>query len=107
MEAKATAKFVKHTPRKINQVLSLIRNKKVDIAFKILSFLPKAAASPVEKVLKSAVANSGKLKDFSNLIIKEAWVGNGKILKKIRFGSRQRVNIIKKRTSNFTIIVSD
>ncbi|MDR1052321.1 MAG: 50S ribosomal protein L22 [Endomicrobium sp.] len=107
MEAKATVKSVRCTPRKINQVLSLIRNKKVDIAFKILSFLPKAAACQVKKVLKSAVANSGKLKDFSNLVVKEAWVGNGKILKKVRFGSRQRASIIKKRTSNFTIIVSD
>ena len=107
MEAKATAKFVRYTPRKVNQVLSLIRNKKVEKAFEVLSFLPKSAATLVEKVLKSATANSGKLSDFSKLKIKEAWVGNGPILKRMRHGPQGRGMPIKKRTSHLTIIVID
>jgi large subunit ribosomal protein L22 len=105
MEAKATAKFVRYTPRKINQVLSLIRNKKAEKAFEILSFLPKSAAMLVEKVLKSAIANSGKLSDFSKLKIKEAWVSNGPILKRMRYGPQGRGMPIKKRTSHLTIVV--
>jgi large subunit ribosomal protein L22 len=107
MEAKATAKFVRYAPRKINQVLSLIRNKKVEKAFEVLSFLPKSSASLVEKVLKSAIANSGKLSDFSKLKIKEAWVGNGLMLKRMRPGPQGRGMSIKKRTSHLTIIVTD
>ncbi|MDR1663223.1 MAG: 50S ribosomal protein L22 [Endomicrobium sp.] len=107
MEAKATAKFVRYTPRKVNQVLSLIRNKKVEKAFEILSFLPKSAAILVKKVLKSATANLGKLSDFSKLKIKEAWVGNGPILKRMRPGPQGRSMPIKKRMSHLTIIVSD
>jgi large subunit ribosomal protein L22 len=107
MEAKATAKFVRYAPRKVNQVLSLIRNKKVEKAFEVLSFLPKSAVSLVEKVLKSAIANSGKLSDFSKLKIKEAWVGNGFILKRMRPGPQGRSMSIKKRTSHLTIIVTD
>ncbi|MCA6085704.1 50S ribosomal protein L22 [Candidatus Endomicrobiellum agilis] len=107
MEAKATAKFVRYTPRKVNQVLALVRDKKVRRAFEVLSFLPKSAASFVEKVLKSAVANAGKLKDYSNLKVKEAWVGNGPTLKRMRAGSKGRSMPIKKRTVHLTIVVTD
>ncbi|MDR3256471.1 MAG: 50S ribosomal protein L22 [Endomicrobium sp.] len=107
MEAKATAKFVRYTPRKVNQVLTLIRNKKVEKAFEILSFLPKSAATLVEKNLKSATANAGKLKDYSNLKVKEAWVGNGPTLKRMRPGPQGRSMPIKKRTAHLTIVVTD
>jgi large subunit ribosomal protein L22 len=107
MQAKATAKFVRYTPRKVNQVLTLIRNKKVEKAFEILSFLPKSAATLVNKVLKSATANSGKLKDYSSLKVKEAWVGNGSILKRMRPGPQGRGMPIKKRTAHLTIVVTD
>jgi large subunit ribosomal protein L22 len=107
MEAKATAKFVRHTPRKVNQILTLIRNKKVGKAFEILSFLPKSATTLVGKVLKSATANAGKLKDFSNLKVKEAWVGKGPTLKRMRPGPQGRGMPIKKRTVHLTIVVTD
>ncbi|MDR0618183.1 MAG: 50S ribosomal protein L22 [Endomicrobium sp.] len=107
MQAKATAKFVRYTPRKVNQVLTLIRNKKVEKAFEVLSFSPKSAATLVTKVLKSATANSGKLKDYSNLKVKEAWVGNGPILKRMRPGPQGRGLPIKKRTSHLTIVITD
>jgi len=107
MEAKATAKFVRYTPRKVNQVLTLIRNKKVEKAFEILSFLPKSSATLVEKVLKSATANAGKLNDFSGLKVKEAWVAGGPILKRMRPGPQGRGMPVKKRTAHLTIVVTD
>ncbi|GHT61755.1 50S ribosomal protein L22 [Endomicrobiia bacterium] len=107
MEAKATAKFVRYTPRKVNQVLTLIRNKRVEKAFVILSFLPKSAVVLVQKVLRSATANAGRLDDFSGLKVKEAWVGNGPILKRMRPGPKGRGMPIKKRTAHFTIVVTD
>ena len=39
MEARAIARFVRYAPRKVNQVLTVIRNQRVDKAFEILSFL--------------------------------------------------------------------
>ena len=107
MQARATAKFVRYTPRKVNQVCTLIRGRKVEKAFEALSFLPKSAATLVEKVLKSATANAGKLKDYSGLKVKEAWVGNGPILKRMRPGPMGRGMPIKKRTSHLTIVVTD
>ncbi|GHT36455.1 50S ribosomal protein L22 [Endomicrobiia bacterium] len=107
MEAKATAKFVRYTPRKVNQVLALIRNKRVEKAFIILSFLPKSAVVLVQKVLRSATANVGRLEDFSGLKVKEAWVGNGPILKRMRPGPKGRGMPVKKRTAHLTIVVTD
>ena len=107
MQAKAIAKFVRYAPRKVNQVLTVIRDKNVDKAFEILSFLPKNATELVEKVLKSAVANTGKLKDYSGLKIKECWVGHGPSLKRMRPGPMGRGMPYKRKTSHLTIIVTD
>jgi large subunit ribosomal protein L22 len=107
MQAKATAKFVRYTPRKTNQVLSLIRGKRVYNALEILYFLPKSAATLVEKVLKSAVANAGARRDFSGFKVKEAWVGNAPTFKRMRPGPKGRGMPIKKRTAHLTVIVTD
>ena len=107
MEARAIARFVRYAPRKVNQVLTVIRNQRVDKAFEILSFLPKNATELVEKVLKSAVANAGKLKDLSSIKIKEAWVGQGPTLKRMRPGPMGRGLGYKRKTSHLTIIVTD
>ena len=107
MEARAIARFVRYAPRKVNQVLTVIRNQRVDKAFEILSFLPKNATERVEKVLKSAVANAGKLKDLSSIKVKEAWVGQGPTLKRMRPGPMGRGLGYKRKTSHLTIIVTD
>ncbi len=100
MEAKATAKFVRYTPRKVNQVLALIRNKKVEKAFEILSFLPKLAAKLVKEVLKSAIANAGKFEDYSNLKVKEAWIGSGSILAQNQGGIKREKFAYKKKNGS-------
>jgi len=107
MQAIATAKFIRCTPRKVNQVLSLIRGKSVIKAFEVLSFLSKSAAPIVEKVLKSATANTGSVKDISSYSVKEAWVGAGPILKRMRPGPQGRGMPIKKRMSHLTVVVTD
>lgn len=107
MEAKATAKFVRNTPRKTNQVLSLIRGKKIPKAIEALSFTPKAASMVVGKVLNSAIANAGALGNFNDFIVKEAWVCNGNILKRMISGPKGRGMPIKKRTAHLTIVISD
>ena len=58
MEAKAVAKFVRISPRKVGVVLDLIRGKDVKLAKAILEQTPKAACEPLLKLLKSAVANA-------------------------------------------------
>ena len=55
MEAKAVLKYTRISPRKVEIVLDLIRNKPVDLAMAILKHTPKAACEDLEKLLKSAI----------------------------------------------------
>ena len=109
MEARATAKEVRTVPRKARLVIELIRGKSVKEADIILKNLNKESARLIRKVLISATANAennlGLNKD--NLYVKEAFINEGRTLKRMRFGSRGHVEPIKKRTSHITIVVSD
>ena len=58
MEAKAYLRHARISPRKVQIVLDLIRNKPVEEATAILALTPKAACEPLAKLLKSAVANA-------------------------------------------------
>ncbi|MBP3461627.1 MAG: 50S ribosomal protein L22 [Bacilli bacterium] len=109
MEAKAIAKTVRIAPRKARLVIDLIRGKSVEEADKILSNINKEAARIEKKVLTSAVANAtNNLKlDKTNLYVKEAYVNEGQTMKRMKFGSRGRIDPIMKRTSHITIVVSD
>ena len=58
MEAKASLRHARISPRKVQIVLDLIRNKPADQAMAILRHTPKAACEPLSKLLKSAMANA-------------------------------------------------
>ena len=109
MEAKAIAKGLRIAPRKARLVIDLIRGKSVEEADKILRNINKEAARLSHKVLTSAVANAENNLhlDKANLYVKEAYVNEGQVMKRMKFGSRGHVDPIKKRTSHITIVVSD
>lgn len=109
MEAKAIAKNVKIAPRKARLVIDLVRGKSVSEASTILNNLNKEAARLINKVLVSATANAtNNLKlEESDLFVKEAYINEGLVMKRMKFGSRGHVDPIKKRTSHITIVVSD
>ena len=56
--AKAVAKFIRMSPRKLRRVINVIRGKDTGEAKTVLRFMPYAAARVVEKVLNSAIANA-------------------------------------------------
>ena len=108
MQARAIQRFVRITPRKCNQVLSLIRGQAVESAQTTLQFTPKLGARIVQKVLKSAVANAlheGKVR-LEELYVKEAVVGAGPTLKRWLPRAQGRATPILKRISHVTITVA-
>ena len=109
MQAKAVAKYVRISPRKVRQVVNLIRGKKVSDAFAILQFTPKGSTADVTKVLKSAVANAGHNYDMNvdELIITEISVDQGPTLKRIKPRAMGRADQIRKRTSHITVVVGE
>jgi len=113
MEAKAQARFVRVTPLKARRVVDLIRGKRAGEADSILRFAPQSAATPVLKVVRSAVANARVLADQANepfnendLVITEAYVDEGPTLKRFRPRAQGRATQILKRTSHITVIVA-
>lgn len=112
MEAKAVAKHIRMSPRKIRRVADLIRGKNVGEALNILHFTRKEATMPLEKILRSAVANmlniegSSKV-DPDELFIKELRVDEGITLRRFRAASMGRAVRIRKRTSHIIIKVAE
>jgi large subunit ribosomal protein L22 len=108
MEATARARFVRFAPRKVNQVLSLIRRKNVPEALTSLSFAPKICATLIGKTIKSAAANAGDREaKNAKLYVTSAFVGQGPVMKRMRAAAMGRGVTIKKKTCHLTIVVSD
>ena len=106
---KAIYKNLRSSPRKVNEILRSIRGKKADIALRDLQFSEKRVSKEISKTLKSAVSNAenNNQLDIDNLIVKEAFVGKGMVMKRYRPRARGRAGEIKKPFTNLTIIVSE
>jgi large subunit ribosomal protein L22 len=81
----------------------------VDDALNVLKFTHKAGSKPVEKVIRSAVANATQKGDVDvdNLIIKKAFVDDGPTMKRFRPAPMGRAMEVRKRTSHITIQLSE
>ena len=79
MEARAIAKYLRVSPRKVRLNADLIRGKKVKEAINLLSHTPKAGAKLVSKVVQSALANARQDKsiDVDTLFVKTIYVNQG------------------------------
>ncbi|ADY54763.1 LSU ribosomal protein L22P [Syntrophobotulus glycolicus DSM 8271] len=109
MEAKAIAKHVRISPRKVRLVVDLIRGKKVEEALAILRFTPKGSTEPVSKVLRSAVANAEHNLELSadDLYVTKIFVDQGPTMKRIMPRAMGRADRIRKRSSHITVVVGD
>ena len=110
MEARAKAKFVRSSPRKVRQVLGLIQGKPVENAEDILRLTNRPVARKVQKVLKSAVSNAVDLHadvEVENLVVRSAVADPGPMLKRWLPRARGRATPILKRTCHITIVVDD
>ena len=58
VESTARLRQVRITPQKARRVVDLIRGKQAAEALAILKFSPQAAATPVYKLVASAIANA-------------------------------------------------
>ena len=105
---KATATHIRISPRKVRMVVDTVRGKSVSQALSILGFTRKKAALPVQKLLKSAVANAAEndgISDVDTLVIDRIMVDEGPTLKRFMPRARGRATPIRKRTSHIRIIL--
>jgi large subunit ribosomal protein L22 len=106
-QVRAEARFVRTSARKARLVLDHVRGRTVPEARTVLAFTQRAAATDVEKVLRSAVANAEANHglDGDRLVIVKAYADEGPTLKRWQMRARGRVNRIFKRTCHITIVL--
>lgn len=109
MKVRAVAKDVGISPQKVRLVIDMVKDKKVDEALTILSFLSTPTAKAVAKVIKSAAANAENNFQMSpaDLKITDIFADQGHTLKRFRPQSRGRVSPILKRSSHITVFVAE
>jgi large subunit ribosomal protein L22 len=100
------------SPRKMRLVADTVRGVEVNRALDLLHFSKRQPSIPLEKALKSAIANweaknpdKTKELDNGNVIVKTIMVGEGRTLKRIRPCPQGRAGRIRKRSNHVTIIL--
>ena len=106
-EAKAVARMLRISPQKLNLVAQMIRGKKVASALADLEFSRKRIARDVRKCLQSAIANAENNHDLDidDLVVIQAHVGKGLVIKRFHPRGRGRAGKIMKPFSHLTIVV--
>jgi len=109
MEVRAVAKDTGVSPRKVRQLVDMVRGKKVDEALTILRFAPSPSARVVAKVIKSAAANAEDSFQMSSsdLKIVKIFADEARTLKRYRPRARGRASPILKHSSHITVIVAE
>ncbi len=106
MQVKSTAKFVLVSPKKLRQVVYLIKNFSAVSAVERLPFVGKKAAEPIKKVLATAIANAKQMGlNTQNLVVKEIQINEGPRLKRFRAGSRGRAKPYRRRMSHIRVVL--
>jgi large subunit ribosomal protein L22 len=106
-EARAVTRLLRVSPQKLNLLAQLIRGKKVDKALADLTFSRKRIARDLKKTLESAIANAENNHDLDvdALVVSEAYVGKGLVMKRLKAGARGRSSRIEKPFAQITVIV--
>jgi large subunit ribosomal protein L22 len=108
-DIRAEARHLPISAQKVRLVIDQVRGMDADGALDLLSFMTQAAAKPVFKVIRSAIANAeenfGLARD--DLFILEIYADEGPTRRWRRFGARGRFKPILKRSSHITVVLAE
>lgn len=109
IDVRAVARYIPMSAQKVRLVLDLVRGRGALEALEILRFTPKAAARPVAKLIRSAIANAEENfgLDGENLVIHRIYADEGPTMRRYRFGARGRVKPIRRRSCHITVILRE
>jgi large subunit ribosomal protein L22 len=108
-EAQATVSNIRVSPRKLNLVAGMIRNKPASLAVAQLTFSKKRIAQDVRKALQSAIANAenNHQLDVDRLVVTRAEVGRSIVMRRFHARGRGRASRIEKWFSHLKIVVAE
>ena len=109
MESKATAKYIRVSPRKARLVARNVNGRPVEDAMNILKFTPQKAAGIIYQVMRSALANAEQLPglDVDAMVVKQVIVNEGPSWKRFMPRAQGRATNLIKRTSHITVILAE
>ena len=105
-EAQAVLSNVRVSPRKLNLVAAMIRNKGAADAVATLTFSKRRIAGTVKKALESAIANAenNHQLDVDRLVVTRAEVGKSVVMRRFHARGRGRASRIEKWFSHLKIV---
>jgi large subunit ribosomal protein L22 len=108
-EAQAVLSNVRVSPRKLNLVAGLIRNRNAADAVATLTFSKRRIAQQVKKTLESAIANAenNHQLDVDRLVVTRAEVGRSVVMRRFHARGRGRSARIEKWFSHLKIVVAE
>ena len=114
MDVVASLKGYRISASKARLVADQIRGKGVEDALNLLSLSPKKASDPIEKLVRSAVANAeqknenqGASIEIDNLVVSTITVDEGPSMWRIRPRAQGRASWIQKRSSHIKIVLTE
>ena len=109
LEVRALAKHIRMSAHKARRVVNQIRGRSYEQALMILEFMPYRACYPILLLFSSAAANANHNLNLNraNLIISEARVDEGPVLKRFQPRAQGRGYPIHKPTCHITITVKN
>jgi large subunit ribosomal protein L22 len=103
----ARLRQLRMSPRKVRLVVDLIRGKPVELAMQRLAFCRRAAAEPVAKLLRSAIANAEQRElDVHQLVVEQAFVDEGPTSRRWLPRAMGRATRIRRRSSHITLVLN-
>ena len=106
--SKAYTKYIRVSPRKLRQVIDLIRGEKANRALLILVASNKRASVYAQKTLASAISNArgNPAVKEDELFISKITADKGPMLKRYRAAAMGRATMIRHRTSHLKVELS-
>ncbi len=112
-EVRAIARHIPMSPRKVRLVVNAVRGMDAQGALDVLQFMPNRAATPVYKLIQSAVANAEENfgLEVDELLVSRIYADGGPRHRKApyggRFAGRGRFRPIIVRSSHITVVLAE
>lgn len=105
---KASLTNYRQSPRKVRLVANAVKGKTVAQAEVELSYMPKRAADPIKKLIKSAVANAAQAGiDTTSLVVKNIEVNKGLVMKRFMPRAMGSAKPIRKKMSHVDVVLAE
>jgi large subunit ribosomal protein L22 len=108
MDTSAKLSGLRIAPRKVRIVVDIIRGKRVGDALSILQYTRKAAALPVAKLIKSALANAEKAgRNVDSLYVHTITVDQGPTMRRFMPRALGRAFKVNKKSSHIHVVLDE